>query len=103
VLSIDDDANEAAYGQDTTPRMIFEDRAAPPSPAIAGFRDRLVQASASARAARQDDAPPATTATPPTDPAAPQPQTVPQPEPFQPVDNAPVDNPARVEALPATP
>lgn len=94
VLSIDDDANEAAYGQDTTPRMIFEDRAAQPSPAIAGFRDRLVQASASARAARQDDAPPATTATSPTDPAAPQPQ----PEPFQ-----PVENPARVEALPATP
>lgn len=102
VLSIDDAANESAYGQDTTPRMIFEDRAASPSPAIAGFRERLSQASARARAARQDEAPrdaaPATTA--PIGPAstAPQPQAEPQPQPFQ-----PVDNPARVEPLPATP
>src|SRR3546814_410448 len=28
VLSIDDAANEAVYGMDTTPRMIFEGRAA---------------------------------------------------------------------------
>lgn len=103
VLSMDNKANEAAYGQDTTPRMIFEGRAQQePSPAIAGFRSRLAEASASARAARADDDAPApavaspavdttiTTATPAT--------VEPQPQPFE-----AVDNPAKVEALPATP
>src|SRR5687768_8275515 len=53
VLSIDDDANEAVYGRDTTPRMIFEGRAnAHPSNAIVDFRDRLEEATASARYAR---------------------------------------------------
>ena len=38
VLSIDDDANEAVYGRDTTPRMIFEGRAdGQPSNAVVGF------------------------------------------------------------------
>ena len=47
VLSMDDKANEAVYGRDTTPRMIFEDRAPqPPSAAIADFRSRLTEASA---------------------------------------------------------
>lgn len=103
VLSMDNKANEAVYGQDTTPRMIFEGRAQQePSPAIAGFRSRLAEASASARAARADDDAPApvvaspavdtttTTATPAT--------VEPQPQPFE-----AVDNPAKVEALPATP
>ena len=99
VLSMDNKANEAVYGQDTTPRMILEGRAAQePSPAIAGFRSRLVEASASARAARNDDIAPAarsqtTVATPAT--AA---STVAEPQPFQ-----PIENPATVEALPATP
>ena len=104
VLSIDDAANEAVYGQDTTPRMIFEDRMTQaPSPAVAAFRERLAQASASARAARQDDAAPAATpaADPNAAPAAPQPE--PQPQPFQPVDGAATQNPAKVEALPPTP
>ncbi|MFZ2754672.1 MAG: lipid-binding SYLF domain-containing protein [Lysobacteraceae bacterium] len=100
VLSMDDKANEAVYGQDTTPRMIFEGRAQQePSPAIAGFRSRLAEASASAHAARADDAPPAPVVTSPandttttTAPAAVEPQ------PFE-----AVDNPAKVEALPATP
>ncbi len=119
VLAIDDAANEAVYGQDTTPRMIFEDRyARRPSDAVVGFRDRLEEATASARAARAgNDAPPAasagardaapvapaaaattepvlpaTTVTAPPDGGA-------QPGAFQPVD----DNPATVEPLPASP
>lgn len=96
VLSIDDAADEAVYGQDTTPRMIFEDRAAQaPSAAVAAFRDRLVQASSAARAARQPAEPAAATA-----PAA---TASLQPQPFQPADATPIQNPAKVEALPATP
>jgi lipid-binding SYLF domain-containing protein len=101
VLSMDDKANEAVYGQDTTPRMILEGRAEQePSPAIAGFRTRLAEASASARAARADAVAPAPpiTASPAID-ATPAPATAEtQPQPFQ-----PIDNPAKVEALPATP
>lgn len=53
VLSIDDAANEAAYGRDTTPRMIFEGRArAQPSTPLVDFRDALEEASARARAGR---------------------------------------------------
>jgi lipid-binding SYLF domain-containing protein len=98
VLSIDDRANEAVYGQDTTPRMIFEDRMPQaPSAAIAEFRSRLADASASARAARTDqDAPTPTVTT--GEPVAVPAQSEAQPQPFQ-----PVDNPAKVEALPATP
>src|SRR3546814_19149733 len=52
-LSIDDEANQAVYGAGTTPRMIFEDRAAnAPSTAIVNFRDELEEATAAARAAR---------------------------------------------------
>jgi lipid-binding SYLF domain-containing protein len=118
VLSIDDAANEAVYGRDTTPRMIFEDRAGQrPSDAVVAFRDELEEATAAARAARRDDdAPQARTAqaatvdatapstartVEPTLPAttveAPQ-ATAPQPGTFQ-----PVDNPATTEPLPATP
>ena len=57
VLSIDDKANEAVYGQDTTPRMIFEDRAPQAAPAsVARFRDLLAQASTGAGQRRSDDA-----------------------------------------------
>src|SRR5688500_3497769 len=72
VLSIDDAANEAVYGRDTTPRMIFEGRAnAQPSDAIVAFRDQLEEASASARANRSDSpAPVATGATTTTSAAA---------------------------------
>ena len=53
VLSIDDAANEAVYGRDTTPRMIFEGRAnGQPSTAVVDFRDRLEEASSIARTAR---------------------------------------------------
>ncbi|MEQ1512043.1 MAG: lipid-binding SYLF domain-containing protein [Lysobacteraceae bacterium] len=103
VLSMDNRANEAVYGQDTTPRMIFEGRAQQePSPAIAGFRSRLAEASASARAARADDeaAPPPVTGAQPVDATTTAVPTTaePQPQPFQ-----AVENPAKVEALPATP
>lgn len=97
VLSIDDRANESVYGQDTTPRMIFEDRATyAPSAVIASFRERLSQASATARAARRDDAPTTkqATATATVEKAS----VEAQPQPFE-----SVDNPAKVEALPATP
>jgi len=113
VLAIDDAANEAVYGQDTTPRMIFEDRyARRPSDAVVGFRDALEEASAAARAARAgDDAPPARPAMAatgaPASGAAAEPVlpattvTAPEAQPgaFQPVD----DNPATVEPLPAAP
>lgn len=102
VLSIDDAANESVYGQDTTPRMIFEDRAPQvPSLAVAGVRERLIRASDTARAARQDTPAPApvpTVATGETTPAPAQPQVQPQPQPFE-----PVENPAKVEPLPGTP
>src|SRR5690554_8079168 len=53
VLSIDDRANQAVYGQGTTPRMIFEGRTAQqPSDSIVDFRDRLEEATALARTER---------------------------------------------------
>ncbi|MFD0739604.1 lipid-binding SYLF domain-containing protein [Lysobacter koreensis] len=56
VLSIDDAANEAVYGRDTTPRMIFEGRAGgTPSNAVVDFRDRLEEATADARTTRGTD------------------------------------------------
>lgn len=99
VLSIDDKANEAVYGQDTTPRMIFEDRASqPPSSVIAGFRERLADASATAHAARRDDDAPAAAPAVVAEPAPAPARVETQPQPFE-----PVENPAKVEALPETP
>ena len=46
VLSIDHDANEAAYGRNTTPRAAFEGRVATSSNQIVDFRDRLEEYSA---------------------------------------------------------
>ena len=108
VLSIDDAANQAVYGQGTTPRMIFEGRAAQrPSNAVVSFRDQLEEASAAARLARNDGAvaparpavttAPAGTATPQAQPIEP----APQPQPFEPVDS-PYD-PVRTEPLPPVP
>ena len=94
VLAIDDRANEAVYGRDTTPRMIFEDRTAQPaSEAVGAFRAKLADASAAARSARQDDeapTPPATTTATAADAAA-----EPRPQPFE-----PAEAPVKVEALP---
>ena len=99
VLSMDDRANEAVYGRDTTPRMIFEDRAQQePSAAVAGFRSRLVEASDTAHASRQgNDAPTAARASAAVVEPAPA-RVDAQPQPFQ-----SVENPATVEALPPTP
>ena len=101
VLSIDDAANEAVYGRDTTPRMIFEGRAAgPPSTAVVDFRDRLEEATAAARASRNDGAAPTRTRLPAqpsaaaTAPLAP-PANDPRPQPFE-----TVENPTKVEPLP---
>jgi lipid-binding SYLF domain-containing protein len=46
VLAIDHDANEAAYGPNTTPRAAFEGRVSRGSDAIVDFRDRLEEYSA---------------------------------------------------------
>jgi hypothetical protein len=61
VLQIDDDANTAVYGSAATPRAIFESRAGAPSDAVVGFRDQLEEASATARAARNEGSLPAGT------------------------------------------
>jgi len=107
VLSIDDAANESVYGQDTTPRMVFEGRLPhAPSTAVVAFRDRLEEASASAHAARSDaPAPqPAAAATPvATSTPAPAPATPTQGGgTFQPVTGT-TDAPAQAEPLPAKP
>jgi lipid-binding SYLF domain-containing protein len=105
VLSIDDKANEAVYGQDTTPRMIFEDRAPQAaSESVAKFRDLLAQASVTARQRRADDTAPVEPPMPdvPMDataqPAPSAPADTAQPQPFETVD--PADTPAKAEPLP---
>ena len=101
VLSIDDAANEAVYGRDTTPRMIFEGRAiGQPSTAVVDFRDRLEEATAAARSTRNGDPAPAatsarTTATATTAPPPAAPASDTQPQAFE-----TVDAPTQVEPLP---
>jgi len=74
VLQIDDAANLDAYGSGTTPRMIFEGRAAgAPSMDVVAFRDRLEEATYSARNNRGTSAP-----APAPRSAAPAVQTAPQ-------------------------
>ncbi|WP_394005302.1 lipid-binding SYLF domain-containing protein [Luteimonas sp. WGS1318] len=105
VLQIDDDANVAVYGPNTTPRAILENRAGQaPSNAIVDFRDRLEEASATARVARGGSAVPtartATSAPPirevPEATTIPAQHNDPRPQAFEPVD----DQPATVEPLP---
>lgn len=110
VLAIDDAANAAVYGRDTTPRMIFEGRAADaPSSAVVDFRDLLEEATATARARRAArDAGHAETGASTAAPARPAAagsagtsagtSADARPQPFE-----PADNPAKVETLPATP
>lgn len=108
VLSIDDAANQAAYGAGTTPRMIFEGRAnGTASNAIVDFRDGLEEATATARGRRgtggqqpvaasmRTDAAPDATMPPANAPAA----ADPQPTPFEPAEPGDV----RTEALPESP
>ncbi|WP_159017060.1 lipid-binding SYLF domain-containing protein [Lysobacter profundi] len=108
VLSIDDAANEAVYGRDTTPRMIFEGRAPQrPSDAVVGFRDRLEETTAAAHAARAPTPAAAATVLPATshsaDPATTGSTVAPVapavPGSFEPVQDAP----ATAQPLPPTP
>jgi lipid-binding SYLF domain-containing protein len=121
VLSIDDDANQAVYGQGTTPRMIFEGRAQQqPATAVVDFRDQLEEATAAARAARGTEGGPARAAAPPVEvptpleptplepvtpesavPASAGPQLAPQPQQPQPFET--VESPVQTEPLPPTP
>lgn len=113
VLSIDDAANEAVYGRDTTPRMVFEGRAGgTPSSAVVDFRDLLEEATATARARRgtQGTSNATTRASTPaasaavageaatTVPVGGASADAPQSSTFE-----PVETPAQVEALPPTP
>ncbi len=113
VLSIDNAANQAVYGNGTTPRMIFEGRTDRPvaNNAIVDFRDGLEEATAGARARRGTDgaqtamAAPAAYSAPAATSAAPAPNTAdpagaqPQPSTFEPVEAGGV----RTEALPESP
>lgn len=72
VLQIDDEADLNAYGTGSTPRMIFEGRSPEqPSTDVVAFRDRLEEATYTARNNRGEAPPPAprTAAVPVTGPA----------------------------------
>lgn len=109
VLSIDDKANQAVYGNGTTPRMIFEGRAQPAAAnTIVDFRDGLEEATATARARRGTQGQGTTTAATATPAVAPVMNTAPattpaagepQPTPFEPVQAGEV----RTESLPESP
>ncbi len=113
VLSIDNAANQAVYGNGTTPRMIFEGRTERPmaNNAIVDFRDGLEEATAGARARRGTEGAqtamtaPAAYSAPAATSAAPAPNTAdpagaqPQPSTFEPVEAGGV----RTEALPESP
>lgn len=115
VLTIDDDANQLAYGNGSTPRMIFEGR----TPQAAGgdvvaFRDALEEATALARDRRGTGTPAqargraqvAPVAPPAADRAAPS-QTIPANAPSEPApapfEDVPADQGTRIEALPPEP
>jgi lipid-binding SYLF domain-containing protein len=94
VLQIDDAADQLAYGEGTTPRMIFEGRTTgAPSTALVNFRDALEEATAAARVERGTTpaAVPAAPAGAPssssTVPVAADP-VEPKPQPFQDTDAA---------------
>lgn len=103
VLSIDDAANEAVYGRDTTPRMIFESRiSAAPSSDVVAFRDQLEEATSVARGRRGTTSAPSAagvnadaSANGATPAAMATPATTPAPAPFE-----TVESPAKVEPLP---
>ena len=114
VLSIDDAANQLAYGEGTTPRMIFEGRTRQqPDGQVVDFRDALEEATALARDRRGGHAGASTTATAATgsgrtsagasaaaqtQPLAPSSEEA-KPQPFQ---DVPADS-VRTEPLPPDP
>jgi lipid-binding SYLF domain-containing protein len=74
VLQIDSAADLNTYGSGSTPRMIFEGRTAErPSGDVVAFRDRLEEATYSARAKRSSGQTPAPPAAAPAAPVAPAP------------------------------
>jgi len=104
VLSIDDAANQASYGNGSTPRMIFESRAPQqPSADIVKVRDQLEEATALARSNRGTGTPVASAAPVAGTPAP----AVMETTTVTPAGNAPVvpndDAPARTESLPPSP
>ncbi|KRG46090.1 hypothetical protein ARC20_06745 [Stenotrophomonas panacihumi] len=78
ILQIDDEADLNAYGTGSTPRMIFEGRSPEqPSTDVIAFRDRLEEATYTARSNRGEGAPapaPRTAAVPVNGPAPAAPQ-----------------------------
>lgn len=109
VLSIDATANQAVYGNGTTPRMIFEGRTNPVSAnSIVDFRDGLEEATATARqrrgtggtqtASMNASTAPQAAAPMPANNAAPS-AADPQPGAFEPAQAGEV----RTEALPESP
>ncbi|NUS59546.1 MAG: lipid-binding SYLF domain-containing protein [Lysobacter sp.] len=104
VLSIDDAANQASYGNGSTPRMIFESRAPQmPSADIVKVRDQLEEATALARSNRGTGTPVASAAPVAATPTAATIETTT----VTPGNAAPVvpndDAPARTESLPPSP
>ncbi|MGO4551000.1 lipid-binding SYLF domain-containing protein [Lysobacter sp. 2RAF19] len=105
VLSIDDAANQAAYGSGSTPRMIFEGRStALPSADLVKVRDQLEEATALARSNRGTGTPVASAA--PVGATATPPPTVVETTVVT-GGSSPVvpdqDAPARTESLPPSP
>ncbi|WP_343225857.1 lipid-binding SYLF domain-containing protein [Noviluteimonas lactosilytica] len=108
VLSIDDGANQATYGEGTTPRMIFENRATQaPSADVVALRDQLEEATAQARANRGTGATAAAGATANASPVAATAPVIVTPATTTTTASMPVvpveDAPARTETLPPAP
>jgi len=97
VLQIDDKANLDAYGSNTTARMVFEGRTtAQPSMDVVAFRDRLEEATYSARQNRGTAG-----STPAPRAAGPQPQPQAAPVPAEQAGTAATTAP--LQAVPAQP
>lgn len=99
VLQIDDEANLDAYGSNTTARMVFEGRTtAQPSMDVVAFRDRLEEATYSARQNRGTAG-----SAPPVRAAGPQPQAQPQAAPTVAEQAGTGATTAPLQAVPAQP
>jgi len=98
VLQIDDAANLDAYGSNTTPRMVFEGRVGePPSVDVVAFRDRLEEATYTAREKR------GTAGSAPAPAPAPRAATVPVRPEQAPAPAAAGATTARLQSVPAQP
>ena len=96
ILQIDDAADLNAYGSGSTPRMIFEGRATEqPSPDVVAFRDRLEEATYTARANRSESQP---ASAPPPARANGVPPAPPPAAPVQEASTAPIQPPGQTPA-----